>query len=99
MLFFSRKICLNFGYTDVTIKTKGHTMKITKKIAMNIALYDDATPTGGKAHCDEHLDEFMEEVQLPYGSALSTVNKGLIECGIEPVTEQQVAEALKKIKK
>ena len=69
-------------------------MKITKKIASRIALYDDATPTGGKAHSDEHLDEFMESVmgELPYGSSLEKVNKALVECGIMPVTEQQVID-------
>ena len=69
-------------------------MKITKKIASRIALYDDATPTGGKAHSDEHLDEFMESVmgELPYGSSLKKVNEALVECGIMPVTEQQVID-------
>ena len=69
-------------------------MKITKKIASRIALYDDATPTGGKSHSDEHLDEFMESVmgELPYGSSLEKVNKALVECGIMPVTEQQVID-------
>ena len=70
-------------------------MKITKKIASRIALYDDATPTGGKAHSDEHLDEFMESEMglLPYGSSLTKVNKALVECGIMPITEQQVIDA------
>lgn len=69
-------------------------MKITKKIASRIALYDDATPTGGKAHSDEHLDEFMESVmgELPFGSSLKKVNEALVECGIMPVTEQQVID-------
>lgn len=70
-------------------------MKITKKIASRIALYDDATPTGGKAHSDEHLDEFMESVmsELPYGSSLKKVNEALVECGIMPITEQQIIDA------
>ena len=75
-------------------------MKITKKIASRIALYDDATPTGGKAHSDEHLDEFMESVmgELPYGSSLKKVNEALVECGIMPVTEQQVIDASNPLK-
>lgn len=73
-------------------------MKITKNIAKQIALYDDATPTGGKAHNDEHLDEFMAEVGLKYGSSLSKVNKALVECGIMPVTEQQVIDASNPLK-
>jgi hypothetical protein len=73
-------------------------MKITKNIAKQIALNDDATPTGGKAHNDEHLDEFMAEVGLKYGSSLSEVNKALVECGIMPVTEQQAIDASNPLK-
>lgn len=73
-------------------------MKITKNIAKQIALYDDATPTGGKSHSDEHLDEFMAEVGLKYGSSLSEVNKALVECGIMPVTEQQAIDASNPLK-
>lgn len=75
-------------------------MKITKKIARNLALRDDATPTGGKSHSDEHLDEFMESVmgELPYGSSLKKVNEALVECGIMPVTEQQVIDASNPLK-
>lgn len=68
-------------------------MKITKNIAKRIALFDDDTPTGGKAHCDEHLDEFMEEVGLPYGTSVTKINKALKECGIMPITEQQIIDA------
>jgi hypothetical protein len=70
-------------------------MKITKKIASRIALFDDDTPTGGKSHSDEHLDEFMESVmgELPYGSSLTKVNEALVECGIMPITEQQIIDA------
>jgi hypothetical protein len=69
-------------------------MKITKKIASRISLYDDATPTGGKSHNDEHLDEFMESTMglLPFGSSLTKVNEALKECGIMPVTEEEVLE-------
>ena len=68
-------------------------MKITKKIARNLALRDDETSYGGKAHSDEHLDEFMEEVMLPYGTSLTKVNEALKECGIQPFTEQQIIDA------
>ena len=69
-------------------------MKITKKIASRLELRDDATPTGGKAHSDEHLDEFMESVmgELPFGSSLKKVNEALVECGIMPFTEEEVLE-------
>ena len=68
-------------------------MKITKNIARNLTLRDDATPTGGKAHSDEHLDEFMESVSLPYGTSLTKVNEALKECGIQPFTEEEVINA------
>lgn len=69
-------------------------MKITKKIASRLELRDDATPTGGKSHSDEHLDEFMESVmgELPFGSSLKKVNEALVECGIMPFTEEEVLE-------
>ena len=67
-------------------------MKITKKIASRLELRDDATPTGGKAHSDENLDEFMGEVGLKYGTSLTKVNEALKECGIEPFTEEEVLE-------
>lgn len=70
-------------------------MKITKKIAERIALHDDATPYGGKAHSDEHLDEFMESVmgELPYGSSLKKVNEALVECGIMPISKEDIEKA------
>ena len=75
-------------------------MRITKKIAERLELRDDATPYGGKAHSDEHLDEFMESVMgaLPYGSSLKKVNEGLVECGLEPFTEEEVKEVALAIK-
>ena len=68
-------------------------MKITKKIASKLELRDDETPTGGKAFCDEHLDEFMESVSIPYGTSLTKINEALKECGIEPFTEEEVIDA------
>lgn len=75
-------------------------MRITKKIAERLELRDDATPYGGKAHSDEHLDEFMESVmgELPFGSSLKKVNEALVECGIEPFTEEKVKEVALAIK-
>ena len=58
---------------------------VTEELAKSIRLYDDFTPTGGTAHCDEHLHEFMEELQIPYGTSLEKVNAALKECGIMPV--------------
>ena len=70
-------------------------MKITKKIASRLGLRDDATPTGGKSHSNEYLDEFMESTmgRLPFGSSLAKVNKALVECGIQPFTEEEVINA------
>lgn len=67
-------------------------MKITKKIASRLELRDDATPTGGKSYSDEKLDNFMAECEIPFGSSLTKVNKALVECGIEPFTEEEVLE-------
>ena len=73
-------------------------MKITKKIASRLELRDDETPTGGKAFCDERLDDFMESVSMPYGTSLTKVNEALKECGIEPFTEEEVLEASNPLK-
>lgn len=70
-------------------------MKITKKIAEKLALRDDSTPFGGKAHSTECLDEFMESTSTPYGSTLEKVNQALKECGCEPYTEAEIIEAMK----
>lgn len=58
---------------------------VTKELAASIRLYYDFTPTGGIAHSNEHLDEFMEEQKIPYGIPLERVNTALKECGITPV--------------
>lgn len=65
-------------------------MKITKKIASRLELHDDVNSTGGKAFCDECLNDFMESVEIPYGTSLKKVNEALKECGMEPFTEEEV---------
>ena len=73
-------------------------MKITKKIAERLELRDDATEYGGKSYFDEKLDNFMAECKIPFGSSLKKVNKALVECGIEPFTEEEVKETAIVIK-
>ena len=68
-------------------------MKITQKIAKNITLQDDATETGGVSYHGEDLCHFIQEVGMKFGLPLSEYNKALVECGIEPVTKEQVLEA------
>lgn len=58
---------------------------VTKALAKSIKLYNDFTPTGGTTHSNEHLNEFMESLQIQYGSPLEEVNKTLKKCGIMPV--------------
>lgn len=65
-------------------------MRITKKIAKLIDLYDDATEFSGKSHANEMLDEFMGETMLPYGSSLTRVNDALVECGLMPYAEEEI---------
>lgn len=67
-------------------------MRITKKIAQNVPLFDDNTEFGGKTHADEMLDEFMEDVGLPFETSLERVNKGLKECGLLPYTVEQIKQ-------
>ena len=69
-------------------------MRITKKIAEHIELFDDDTEFGGKSYADEMLDNFMGEAGVPFGSSLKTVNKALKECGLETYTCQQIREML-----
>lgn len=73
-------------------------MKITKKIAERLELRDDATEHGGKSYSNEKLDNFMAECEIPFGSSLKRVNKALVECGIEPFTEEKVKEVALAIK-
>lgn len=70
-------------------------MRITKKIAKLIDLYDDATEFGGKSHANEMLDEFMEETMLPYGSSLARVNDALVECGLMPYASEEIKALIK----
>ena len=65
-------------------------MRITKKIAEQVELFDDDTEFGGKSHADEMLDEFMEEVELPFGSSLKKVNEALKHCGLETYTADEI---------
>lgn len=69
-------------------------MRITKKIAQNVPLFDneDDTDWGGKSHTDEMLDEFMEEVGLNFGTTLETVNESLVFCGLLPYTVEQIKQ-------
>ena len=73
-------------------------MRITKKVAERLELRDDATEQGGKSYSDEKLDNFMAECKIPFGSSLKRVNKALVECGIEPFTEEKVKEVALAIK-
>ncbi|MDU2095110.1 MAG: hypothetical protein E7E73_00195 [Negativicoccus succinicivorans] len=66
---------------------QGVTMKI---IDYNQPLIDDYTPTGGTAHSDERLWEFMMETGLSLDSDINEINKALKECGILPVKEIEV---------
>ena len=68
-------------------------MRITRKIAEKIYLRDDETETGGISHSRETLAEFMGSVGLSFGSSRVKINKALKECGIEPVTTQEVLDA------
>lgn len=68
-------------------------MRITKKIAERIYLRDDATETGGISHINETLAEFMAEVGMRFGTSRVKINEGLVECGIEPITIQEVLDA------
>lgn len=65
-------------------------MRITKKTAQNVPLFDDNTEFGGKSHADEMLDEFMEEVGLKFGTTLEAVNNSLVFCGLLPYTVEQI---------
>ncbi len=66
---------------------QGVTIKI---IDYNQRLVDDYTMTGGTAHSDERLWEFMMETGLSPDSDINEINKALKECGIMPVKELEV---------
>ena len=68
-------------------------MKVTHKMKLkeierkfrNIYLEDDDTETGGISFIGETLDNFLDEVEMPYDSHLEEINRALSECGIKPV--------------
>lgn len=68
-------------------------MNITQKIARRITLQDDATETGGVSFHGEDLCHFIQDAGMKFGLPLSEYNKALVECGIEPVTKEQVLDA------
>ena len=81
---------VNVDWVDETYF--GIDLPITKEIAQNVPLFDDNTEFGGKSHADEMLDEFMEDVGLPFETSLARVNKGLKECGLLPYTVEQIKQ-------
>lgn len=57
---------------------------------VKIYLEDDKTETGGKAYCDETLEHFMIELQLPYQTTtLEKINKALKKCGIKTLKVEE----------
>lgn len=59
----------------------------------NINLVDDPTPTGGKSFDGETLDDFIKETLGDKDEStigMKTVNSMLKDCGIEPITEDQI---------
>jgi hypothetical protein len=68
----------------------GIDLPITKEIAQNVPLFDDGTEFGGKSHAGEMLDEFMEEVGLPFELSLERVNEELKKCGLLSYTIEQI---------
>ena len=55
-----------------------------------IVLEDDDTPAGGVAFKGETLEDFIEEDDNLDGKDLEVINSALKECGIKPVTLDQV---------
>lgn len=70
----------------------GIDLPITKEIAQNVPLFDDETEFGGKSHADEMLDEFMEEIELSFGSPLERINESLKRCGLQTYTVEQIKQ-------
>ena len=57
----------------------------------DINLVDDATATGGKANSEETLADFIANTMIPGKlTTLADLNKELAECGIEPITPEQI---------
>lgn len=61
----------------------------------DVMLVDDATATGGKANASETLAQFIADVNVDTfngndTTTLNEINKNLVECGIEPITLDQI---------
>lgn len=66
-------------------------------IIEDINLVDSATSTAGKSWSGETLGEFIEELErqnkyigIEETLSLNKINNYLVECGIEPITLEQI---------
>lgn len=55
----------------------------------DIMLVDDASSVGGKSNSNETLAEFLAEAEHD-GYSMAEINEELKECGIEPITLDQI---------
>ena len=53
-------------------------------------LVDDDSPNGGTSHRNETLEEFMVEINRSIHTPIEEVNKWLVECGIQPIKENEL---------
>ena len=65
-------------------------MRITRKIAERMYLYEADNHIGAKRHNAETLDEFMQRKGIPFGSSLKHVNEQLAKNGLIPYTPQEI---------
>lgn len=53
-------------------------------------LIDDDTATGGTSFDGEKVKDFIEEVEISSEEDISVLNNALIECGIEPISNEEI---------
>lgn len=54
---------------------------------MSIELKDDDKPYGGTSNIGETLEDFLNTVEAEERQDIYKINEQLIECGIQPITE------------
>ena len=59
-------------------------MRITRKIAERMELFEADNHIGAKRHPSETLAEFMQRKGIPFGTSLKQVNEALEQDGLLP---------------
>lgn len=76
------------SFSDLPVRNTG---TMTDYDLLNLFLEDDDTETGGVAHSEERLADFVEEILYEDEDGIMTmINQKLKECGIKPIDPSKI---------